>query len=57
MKAIGLFEAKTKFSEICARVAAQGEAVVVTRRGAPLVRIEPIRSKKTRLKGVSDYQT
>ncbi len=42
MNAIGLFEAKTKFSEICERVAAKGEAVVVTRRGRPLVTIEPI---------------
>ena len=42
MHAIGLFEAKTKFSEICERVAAQGVAVVVTRRGKPLVKIEPI---------------
>ncbi len=42
MNAIGLFEAKTKFSEICERVAAKGVAVVVTRRGRPLVTIEPI---------------
>lgn len=42
MNAIGLFEAKTRFSEICERVAAKGEAVVVTRRGRPLVTIEPI---------------
>ena len=42
MTAIGLFEAKTKFSEICEQVAAKGEIVVVTRRGKPLVKIEPI---------------
>jgi prevent-host-death family protein len=42
MRAIGLFEAKTRFSEICERVAAKGEAVLVTRRGKPLVRIEPV---------------
>ena len=42
MNAIGLFEAKTKFSEICERVAANGEPVIVTRRGKPLVKIEPI---------------
>ena len=41
MRAIGLFEAKTKFSELCERVARKREAVVVTRRGRPLVRIEP----------------
>ena len=42
MNAIGLFEAKTKFSEICDQVASRKIAVVVTRRGRPLVRIEPI---------------
>ena len=42
MNAIGLFEAKTKFSEICDQVAAKGEAIVVTRRGKPLVKIGPI---------------
>jgi prevent-host-death family protein len=42
VNAIGLFEAKTKFSEICERVAAKGMTVVVTRRGKPLVKIEPI---------------
>lgn len=52
MKAIGLFEAKTKFSEVCEAVATKGEAVVVTRRGEPLVRIEPIRNRKTKPKGV-----
>lgn len=46
MNAIGLFEAKTKFSEICDAVASQGVAVVVTRRGRPLVRIEPIRNSR-----------
>lgn len=56
MKTIGLFEAKTKFSEICETVAAKGTAVVVTRRGRPLVRIEPIRHTKTRPKGTWDYR-
>ncbi len=54
MDAIGLFEAKTKFSEICERVATQGVAVVVTRRGKPLVRIEPIPSAKARPVSVWD---
>ena len=39
---IGLFEAKTRFSEICERVASEHVGVTITRRGAPLVRIEPI---------------
>lgn len=42
MKRIGLFEAKTKLSEICDRVAETREAVVITRRGQPVVRIEPV---------------
>ncbi len=54
MNAIGLFEAKTKFSEICARVAANGVAVVVTRRGKPLVTIEPISEPAGRRSSVWD---
>jgi prevent-host-death family protein len=42
MNTVGLFEAKTKFSDICARVADKGESIVVTRCGKPLVRIDPI---------------
>jgi prevent-host-death family protein len=42
MKEIGLFEVKTKFSAICEEVAETGQPVTVTRRGRPLVRIDPI---------------
>ena len=56
MHAIGLFEAKTKFSEICERVAARGVAVVVTRRGKPLVTIEPIPAGKSRQASVWDHR-
>jgi prevent-host-death family protein len=38
---IGLFEAKTRFSEICESVAQSKQAVTVTRRGKPLVLILP----------------
>ena len=54
MNAIGLFEAKTKFSEICERVAAKGVAVLVTRRGKPLVTIEPVPAGKSRRVSVWD---
>ena len=54
MRAIGLFEAKTKLSEICERVAAQGVAVIVTRRGKPLVRIEPLKAAPGGRKSVWD---
>ena len=42
MTTLGIFEAKTRLSEICERVAQTGEPVVVTRRGVPLVRIHPV---------------
>jgi len=42
MRAIGIFEAKAKLSEICEAVARSGESIVITRRGVPLVRIDPI---------------
>lgn len=36
---IGIFDAKTHFSEICDKVAATGAEYVVTRRGRPVARI------------------
>jgi prevent-host-death family protein len=54
MTEIGLFEAKTKLSEICARVAAQKAPVIVTKRGKPLVRIEPLDSRRAGGKSVWD---
>lgn len=42
VKTIGLFDAKTRFSEICAEVAETHEPVTITRRGAPLVMIQPV---------------
>jgi antitoxin (DNA-binding transcriptional repressor) of toxin-antitoxin stability system len=42
VKTVGLFQAKTKLSEICEAVARSGEAVVITRRGVPFVRIDPL---------------
>ena len=46
MKTIGIFEAKTKLSEICEEVARSGQSVIVTRRGKPLVRIDPVKQDK-----------
>ena len=54
MMAIGLFEAKTKLSEICERVAAMGVPVILTRRGRPLVRIEPLKTPRGKRKSVWD---
>lgn len=42
MKTFGIFEIKTKLSSICEEVARTGESVLVTKRGKPFVRIEPI---------------
>ena len=42
MKTVGIFEAKAKLSEICERVASNKESVLITKRGKPLVRIDPL---------------
>ena len=42
MKTLGIFEIKTKLSRICDDVARTGESVLVTKRGKPLVRIDPL---------------
>lgn len=47
MKILGVFEAKTKFSEVCDDVARTGQSVLVTKRGHPLVRIDPVASHST----------
>ena len=48
MKSVGLFEAKTKLSEICRGVATSGKSVMVTHRGKPMVRIEPVDAPRKR---------
>ena len=45
MRTIGIFEAKTKLSDICDEVARTGMPVMVTRRGTALVRIDPIQKE------------
>ena len=47
MKNIGLFEAKTRLSEICAEVVEKKQLVLITKRGKPLVRIDPVGKNKT----------
>ena len=42
MRTIGIFEAKTKLAEICRQVITLNEPVIITKRGTPLVRIDPI---------------
>jgi prevent-host-death family protein len=52
MNEIRLFEAKRKLSDICERVATRREAIVVTRRGSPLVKIGPITDARTKLSSI-----
>ena len=46
METVGIFEAKTKLSQICKRVAQTKEPVLITERGIPLVKIDPIINKE-----------
>ena len=50
MKTVGLFEAKTKLSEICEEVARTRIPVTITRRGTALVCIEPVVEKHLTIK-------
>jgi len=42
MKSVGLFEAKTRLSELCREVATTGEEYLITRRGQAIARIVPL---------------
>jgi len=42
VEAIGMFDAKTRFSEIVRRVKATGQPVLITSRGEEMVRIVPV---------------
>jgi prevent-host-death family protein len=48
VKSLGLFEVKTRLSELCREVAETGESVMVTKRGKPLVRIVPVAANAER---------
>jgi prevent-host-death family protein len=52
VKALGLFEVKTRLSELCQEVADTGESVTVTKRGKPLVRIVPLAADAERSSSV-----
>ena len=55
MNSVGLFEAKTKFSELCDQVAKKKQPILVTKRGEPFVLISPM-AKKTNQKSVWDLR-
>jgi antitoxin (DNA-binding transcriptional repressor) of toxin-antitoxin stability system len=42
VKRLGISETKTRLSQVCAEVAQTGEIALLTRRGKPLVRIDPL---------------
>jgi prevent-host-death family protein len=44
---VGAYDAKTHFSELLARVA-KGEEVTITRHGAAIARLVPVKEKPTR---------
>lgn len=44
MEAIGIFDAKTRFSELVDRVEHTGESITITNRGRPVADLTPTRS-------------
>jgi len=51
VKEIGIFEAKTKLSEICKRVEEEQATYVITRRGRPMAKITPIQDTNSKTRG------
>lgn len=47
MKHVGMFEAKTHFSELVERVVAEGRPITITRRGQPIVDITPTQARQS----------
>lgn len=45
MKRIGMFEAKTRFSELVDRVVREGRPITITKRGEPVVDITPTKTR------------
>lgn len=54
MKTVGLFEAKTRLSELCREVADSGEPILIERRGIPIAELVPPRRPKTKTRGILD---
>jgi prevent-host-death family protein len=53
MTEIGLFEAKTRLSELV-RQAKAGASFIITQRGAPAAQLTPIRSRNRHTKNVAE---
>jgi len=56
MTVIGLFEAKTKLSELCDRVASKGETIIISRRGKPVAKIGPVQPNRASRTSVWDVR-
>ncbi len=56
MRALGIFEIKTKLSQVCEDVARTGESVLITKRGKPFVRIDPLKSFPSNMSSVWDIR-
>lgn len=54
MKTIGLFDAKTRLSELCREVAETGETILIERRGQPIAELSPPRSASARRLSILD---
>ena len=54
MKTIGIFDAKTRLSELCREVAESGESIVIERRGTPIAELSYPRSKRKASRGILD---
>jgi len=52
MSSIGIFEAKTKLSELCAQVEEAGAEYVITRRGRPVARITRVTANREAASGL-----
>ena len=46
VKTVGLFEAKTRLSELCREVATGGETIVISLRGRPVAELAPVRERR-----------
>ena len=52
MASVGIFEAKTKLSELCAQVEEAGAEYVITRRGRPVARITRVTANREATSGL-----
>lgn len=54
MKTVGLFEAKTRLSELCREIAESGEPILIERRGTPIAELVPPRRQSPASRSILD---